>query len=359
VITAIRTTRFLATTALLTALLTAGCAAEDGTDSGEDAPTCDDGKCDGASSPSQAGQQLSADDKAKIRTLLSGVTVTAANVPDAMFVVHDTSGATSNSYMQQQVDASRGPLADGPAAYISADKVFYARPFFDTWRPTSTLYERGKDVMDETVAARHGRALWAKVPTAARTAAMSGVLDPLNLTMAERAMETSSASSQLAGTGDRLFTTATWAVDALCESDYASDAECVALQPVTEAREDRISRSVNVEMGQIAGAGCAATGAPMQPYTAKVYDNVANLYLQTALSAGFYPETTTHFSIDKAFRGHCDPRCFDLGRLYSTIATKMGADAGTRYGFTPKYGTTWGTDNVWWSTSVCGGPAPH
>ncbi|CAN5914177.1 hypothetical protein BH11MYX2_BH11MYX2_20210 [soil metagenome] len=354
----VRTTSLLATTALISAL-GMGCAAEDEADPADDAPTCDDGKCDGASTPSEAGRQLSADEKAKIRSLLSGVTVTAANVPDAMFVLHDTSGATSNSYMQQQADSSRGPLADGPAAYISADKVFYARPFFDTWRPTSTLCERGKDVMDEALSARHGRALWAKVPSAARVAAMAGVLDPLNLSMSERAMETSSASSQLAGDGDRLFTTATWTVDALCDGDFASDTECVALRPVTEAREDRISRSVSVEIGQIAGAGCAASGAPMQTYTAKIYDNVANLYLQTALSAGFFPETTTHFSIDKAFRGHCDPRCFDLGRLYSTIATKMGADAGTRYGFTPTYGTTWGTNNVWWSTSVCGGPAPR
>ncbi|HEY4056173.1 MAG TPA: hypothetical protein VGM39_06165 [Kofleriaceae bacterium] len=352
---ATRTTSLLA---VLTALAM-GCAAEDAADPADDAPTCDDGKCDGASTPSQAGQPLSDADKATIRSLLAGQTINPGNIPDAMYVLHDTSGATSNSYMQQQADTSRGPLADGPAAYISADKVFYARPFFDLWRPTSTLYERGKDVMDETIATRHGRALWAKVSSADRTAAMAGVLDPLNLTMAERAMETSSASSQLAGDGDRLFTTATWTVDALCEGDYASDAECTALQAVTDARQDRISRSVNVEIGQIAGAGCAATGAPMQPYSAKVYDNAANLYLQTALIAGFYPETTTHFSIDKAFRGHCDPRCFDLGRFYSTVATKLGADAGTRYGFAPKYGTTWGTDNVWWSTSVCGGPAPR
>lgn len=350
---AIRTISLLAMTAVLTA-----CAADEA-DPVETAPTCDDGKCDGITTPSEAGRALTADEKAKIQTLLAGVTVNPANVPDALFVVHDTSGATSNSYMQAQAETSRGPLADGPAAYISADKIFYARPFFDVWRPTSTLYERGKDLMDETIAARHGRALWANIPSAARAAAISSVLGPLELSDAERAMETSSASAQLAGTGDRLFTTATWTVDALCDGDYADDTECVALRGVTDARQDRISRSVNVEIGQIAGAGCAASGAQIQPYSAKVYDNVANLYLQTALTGGFYPETTTHFAIDKAFKGHCDPRCFDLGRLYSTIATKMGADPGTRYGFTPKYGTVWGTHNVWWSTAVCGGPAPR
>ena len=77
--------------------------------------------------------------------------------------------------------------------------------------------------------------------------------------------------------------------------------------------------------------------------------------MQSALVAGFYPETTTHFAIDAAHRGHCDPRCFELDYFYSVVAEQMGHPPGTRYGDAAKYGLVYGEHNVWWDDAVCGG----
>jgi len=43
------------------------------------------------------------------------------------------------------------------------------------------------------------------------------------------------------------------------------------------------------------------------------------VYLKAALAGGVYPRITTHFAVDAFASGHCDPRCFDLSRLYKRI----------------------------------------
>jgi hypothetical protein len=320
--------------------------------------TCDDGTCDVAARPNAAGTTVTEAERQAIIALLGDRQVELDQVASPMFVLHDTAGATSNSFMAKQATDSRGPLSDGPAVYLSSDQVHFARPFFDRWRPTSTLFERAKDILQEVEVARLGRQLWTRVDAASRTRAIQDVLAPLPLSEAERQAELASASRQLAGEGPRLFTTATWAVELLCASSFASDPVCPTLNGYAAIHNERVERSVNIELGQVAGSNCAASGARLSPYSDTAYSNLLLVYLQAALTAGVYPETATHFQLDAAFRGHCDPRCFDLDRLYRSIAAALGHDPATVYGVTPSYGTTYGKQSVWWSEAICG-PTPR
>jgi hypothetical protein len=94
------------------------------------------------------------------------------------------------------------------------------------------------------------------------------------------------------------------------------------------------------------------------PYTDRQYVNVINLYLRAALMAGRFPEIITHFAVDAFAGGHCDPRCFNLGKLYELIAASMGHPKGASYGIQPSYGLKSGTNNVWWSDKICHGSHP-
>lgn len=335
----------------LTPSLTA-CAVDDD----DDPAACDGAKCDdlGATGPNLAGTALSPTERQRIIAKLGDLSIDLDDVPGAQFVLHDTAGATGNGFMQKQVADSRGPLADGPALWLSPSTMFHARPLYDEWRPTTSLFERAKDVLPETEAARLGRALWSRTPADLRARAMQEVLTPLDLSDAERESETAGAGRQLAGEGPRIFTTATWTVRQLCTTSMASDPVCATMAPFFKAGAERVARSVNLEIGQIAGNNCLASGSKLLPYTDAVYRNLTLAYLESAAGAGVFPETTTHFDIDKAFRGHCDPRCLDLDRLYRSIATELGHEPGTMYGVTPKYGTTYGTHTIWWSEPICG-----
>jgi hypothetical protein len=137
-------------------------------------------------------------------------------------------------------------------------------------------------------------------------------------------------------------------------------AGCATLKPYYEARQARVGSEVNIEIVQEAGSDCSTTGklTPLPAYTEDQYKSVASLYLQAALQAGRFPEITTHFWVDRAFKGHCDPRCFDLMHLYDTVSSLLGYGKGSTYGARPNYGTTWGTHNVWWNDTVCGKPHP-
>lgn len=342
--------------ALLASLLVTACATLP--DEASEDTACE-GKCDGASRPNRAGTKLTAEERDRILAKVGTGVVELGEVPHAMFVLHDTAGATSNSFMEKQVADARGPLGEGVALWVSPTKMFQARALYDEARPTTSLYERAKDVLQETEFTRLGRQLWAKASPDQRTRAVQDVLAPIEMSTVERQDEAANATRQLDGEGTRLFTTAGWTVEQLCTTALASDALCIKMAPYFTANRDRISRSVNVEIGQVAGANCLASGAPLPTYTDAVYANLTLAYLESALSAGELPETQTHFEIDKAFRGHCDPRCFDLDRLYRSIATELGHAPETQYGVTPKYGTTYGQHTVWWSEAICGAPAPR
>jgi hypothetical protein len=78
------------------------------------------------------------------------------------------------------------------------------------------------------------------------------------------------------------------------------------------------------------------------------------VYLRAAFAVDHYPEVVTHFMTDAGLEGaHSDPRCFNLAHLYEWIAYLLRHSAGTRYGESPRSGTTPGIHNVWWTTSAC------
>jgi hypothetical protein len=259
--------------------------------------------------------------------------------------------------MEGEAALSRGPLGEGPQVYLGRTNVFRARAFYGVPRPSSTLFEQAKDVLDVPHVATLGRRVWADTDPSARTDAMDAVLAPFPLLDSERSDEKAHATRELEGEGPQLFTTALWTVERLCEATDA-DSTCAELADFWATRDARIARSVNAEMGQQAGADCSASGPPLTPYSDASYTNLARLYLEAALGAGFFPEVTTHFVLDAPFRGHCDPRCFDVGRLYQAIADAVGHAQGTRYGASPSYGTVYGAAMAWWSEAVCGASSP-
>jgi hypothetical protein len=134
---------------------------------------------------------------------------------------------------------------------------------------------------------------------------------------------------------------------------------CNRLAPLFTARAARIGSTVNVEIVQERGTDCLATAAatPLSPYTDNQFQSVKRLYLRAALETGTFPEITTHFLIDRGIGDHCDPRCFNVNRLYSLIAAAFGHRAGSLYGITPSYGTA-APHNIWWYDRVCGGSHP-
>jgi hypothetical protein len=231
------------------------------------------------------------------------------------------------------------------------------------------------------------RRAWDATSAAERTAALTSAVTGLSLTTAEQTTERTQAQTQLnASTGD-LWSTAVWAVGEICDRVASAGAtaiaatgratdlstECTTLSPFYAARQSRISSSTHVEIVQNSGQPSSSTSWVCDPsnphltalhtstrsaYTSNQMDNVAKLYLQVAATEGRYPNITTHFLVDSSMRGHCDPRCFDLGDLYARIAALVGHPTTTNYGLVPSYGTTFGTNNIWWLNSVCGGSHP-
>jgi hypothetical protein len=119
--------------------------------------------------------------------------------------------------------------------------------------------------------------------------------------------------------------------------------ECATLYPHFMARDVRTATTTNVETVQQEGSFCfendrlvelynnrpdvrsgqrhAIPGNRLIPlsrpaYTDSQYAGLTQLYLRAALEARVLPTITTHLVIDRGISDHCDPRCFDLGRLY-------------------------------------------
>jgi hypothetical protein len=215
------------------------------------------------------------------------------------------------------------------------------------------------------------------------------------------------ASELKPGSTDKVMTAASWAVDEVCrrvaaegtkdiavraeppkdsardkpaapqepKPDPAKEAElasaCKRLSNYFDTRRRRIESIVPIEIvqpGVLSQKGSQDTCDPKnkniapladpEVYSSQQYNSVVALYLRAARAAGKFPTITTHFAVDAFLQGHCDPRCFNLWELYGRIASVLGHGAGSRYGIEPKYGTKWGTHNVWWDNGICHGSPP-
>lgn len=294
----------------------------------------------------------------------------------------------SSSSLELERKAGRGPLGLGVNNYLPRDNdAVIARPnFYELRRPSTTEFEKAGDILVRDDRERLLRQVWSATNNNARSQALDTALANLGLTPSEVAKEQKDAQTKLTASSGRIFTTATWAVESICtrfnngESAAILFSEnrkntlttaCGTLTNYFNIRNNRIRSSVTTEIIQVgarsAGGNqntCDAKNNniapfPNPPYSDNQYDRAQALYLRAALAAGKYPQITTHFALDTFDPGgHCDPRCFNLTRLYSSIATTMEHAQGSTYGITPSYGSKPGINNIWWNDRICYGPRP-
>jgi hypothetical protein len=292
------------------------------------------------------------------------------------FVLHDTAAAVGAARISALQQRGRRSSGEGAGAWVPRDTsaVIAHQPFFGPRRPAATQFERGEDIMKKAARESEYRAVWNATNRAQREATLNAVLLAQGSPPAEAKAERTNAIRELAATAGDVHSAGVWAVEDICRKVFNLGANAVArsrklapklegacqrLAPLFTTRAARIGSTVNVEIVQERGSDCRTTGTltPLPPYTSNQYTNVMQLYLRAALEARFFPEITTHFLLDKGIGNHCDPRCFNLNRLYEEIRVAMGHGPGCVYGITPKYGTG-SAHNVWWHNTVCGGPPP-
>lgn len=297
--------------------------------------------------------------------------------PGLRFTIHDTAALVGGTRIAEMARQNRGPLGQGVAAYLpqAGSETRTRQSFFEARRPTTSEYEKAADLISQVDRERALRQVWRATSDAARSAAVAAATAGLGLSATEQTSEATAAQAQLNATSGMIYTTAHWVVEEICRGvtpttaatiarTPASQADltagCATLAPYFTARSARVSSATNVEIVQAPGSNCRTTGTliPLPAYSADQYSAVTRLYLAAAAEAGRFPEIVTHFWVDRASRGHCDPRCIRLGDIYDQIRTALGHPAGARYGAVPNYGTAWGTHNVWWQDVVCGGGHP-
>jgi hypothetical protein len=366
-----------------------------------------------------AGEPLAAAEKNIITEHLAKAKVATgtplADPKGTTFVLHDPSGAITGARMKKEVAEGRGPLGMGVAAWIPrTGSAAIARPnFYETRRPTTTEYEKAlksfeKPGDEKLTKVKEKKAAWTKrrddlfrqVWNAATSAAQATALDDAlagqGLTDREIKEQkvgnkktgeerVAGAENELkVGSPEKIMTAGSWAVAALCERAGTEGAEaigaadkvaelkagCELLTPYYEERNKRVGSIVPIEISQVGIKSDTgdrdtcnpenpnALPIPEPPYTEDQYANVRTVYLRAALIAGTFPTITTHYAIDVGIGDHCDPRCFDLGHLYDTIAATLGHGRGSTYGITPSYGRKSGTNNLWWDETVCHGKHP-
>jgi hypothetical protein len=321
----------------------------------------------------------------KSRNISSNSTVN--NLPDPRFILHDTSVIMAPSSLERERKSGRGPLGLGVHAYLPGQNAaVLARPnFYETRRPTTTEFEKASDILDRQDREELLRAAWKATNENARRQALDTALANLSLTPAEIAIEKTGAIEKLSAPSGRVYTSATWAVEAICTRYNGGDKSiaapnqqasltdaCDQLGEYFQIRNNRIRSAVAIEIiqvGAISAQGnqntCSASNPniatlPNPPYSDNQYNSALALYLRAALAAGKFPQATTHFALDVFDpEAHCDPRCFNLTKFYSSIATTMGHARGSTYGIKPSYGTKGGTNNIWWDDNICHGSAPQ
>lgn len=189
---------------------------------------------------------------------------------------------------------------------------------------------------------------------------------------------------------ETIYTSATWTIELICAvapitafalglaglDAFALQRECAALAPYWAKRNELIATTNAIEIVQPgvtrkgAAAGhknsCAVNNELNEKfkspsYSDNQYNSARDLYLRAALKTRVFPFITTHKVIDREHGDHCDPRCFNLGRLYNDIATMLGHKTGdSLYGVEPTYGRG-PTTSVWWDdgpNSICAEAKP-
>jgi hypothetical protein len=337
-----------------------------------------------------ANRVFAAGERDKIAAYLRSRNVNSSfavnNLPDPRFILHDTSFIMSPSLLDRERRSGRGPLGLGVNAYLPGqDATVVARPnFYEARRPTTTEFEKASDILDRQDREQFLRQAWKSTNDVARRQALDTALANLDLSTAEIAAEKAGAIEKLSATSGRIFTTATWAVEAICSRYNKGDrsvaapsqenslsSACDPLGDYFTIRNTRVKSSVAVEIIQVGARSengsqntCSASNPniaelPNPPYSDNQYNSATSLYLRAALASGKFPQATTHFALDTFDpEAHCDPRCFNLTKLYDSIASVMGHARGSTYGITPSYGTQGGTNNIWWNDNICHGSAP-
>jgi hypothetical protein len=280
----------------------------------------------------------------------------------------------------------RGPLGLGVNAFLPRENAaVLTRPnFYEPRRPTTTEFEKASDILPKPERERWLRQAWRSTNDNARSQALDTALANLSLNPSEIAKEQKEARAKLAAASGRIFTTATWSVESICTRFNSGDrsvansnqedalrSACAPLSNYFNIRNTRVKSTIAAEIIQVGARSergnqntCSASNPniatlPTPAYSDNQYNSTLGLYLRAALAAGKFPQLTTHFALDTFDpEGHCDPRCFNLNKLYNSIASTMGHAQGSSYGITPSYGTRSGPNNIWWDNRICHGSAP-
>lgn len=305
---------------------------------------------------------------------------------DTRFILHDTSVLMSPSTLDRERQIGRGPLGLGVNAFLPRENTtVLARPnFYEARRPTTTEFEKASDILVKPERERLLRQAWRSTNENARRQALDTALANLGLSWSEIATEQTEARGKLAAASGRIYTTATWSVESICTRFNGGDrsvaipnqeeplrSACAPLSNYFNIRNTRVKSTVAAEIVQVGARSergnqntCSASNPniatlPNPAYSDTQYTSATALYLRAALAVGKFPQMTTHFTLDTFDpSGHCDPRCFNLTKLYSSIASVVGNAQGSSYGITPSYGTRSGTNNIWWDDRICHGSAP-
>jgi hypothetical protein len=326
----------------------------------------------------------------KIATYLRSRNLSSSSIVnpviDTRFILHDTSVVMAPSILDRERQLGRGPLGLGVNAFLPRENsAVLARPnFYEPRRPTTTEFEKASDILVKPERERLLRQAWRATNDNARRQALDTALANLGLSSGEIATEQKEARAKLAAASGRIFTTATWSVEAICTRYNSRDrsiansgqeaslgSACAPLSNYFNIRNSRVKSTVAAEIIQVGARSargnqntCSASNPniatlPTPPYSDNQYNSALGLYLRSALAAGKFPQLTTHFLLDTFDpEGHCDPRCFNLNKLYNSIASTMGHSQGSSYGVIPSYGTRSGTNNIWWDNRICHGSAP-
>ena len=338
-----------------------------------------------------AGRSLTANERDKMVAYLSRSNISPAfarNLTiDPRFILHDTSVILPPSALERERQWGRGPLGLGVSAYLPRDNAaVIARPnFYELRRPTTTEFEKASDIMMIVDRERLFRQVWRSINGNARRQGLDTALANLGLSAGEIAAEQKGAADKLSAASGRIYTTATWTIESICSRYNSGDksivvsadkennlrSACGSLSNYFNIRNSRVKASIPVEIIQVGARSeqgnqntCDANNSniatlPNPPYSENQYDRTLTLYFRAALAADKFPQMTTHFALDTFDpSAHCDPRCFNLTKLYQKSAAVMGHPLGSSYGIKPSYGTQPNTNNIWWNDQICHSSAP-
>jgi hypothetical protein len=333
-----------------------------------------------------AGRALAPSERTRLESFLrsKNISTTSPFSPpgNPRFILHDTAVILPPARLEKERFEGRGPLGLGVSVYAPrGSNAITARPnFYELRRPTTTEFEKASDVLNQSRREDLFRRIWRSTNSDGRRQGLDRALSNLSLQSDEIAKEQKKAVAQLESNA-KIFTTGTWTAETICniyeggnKSIATSNdlgAACASAKNYFAVRNQRVNNSVPIEILQVGAKSdrgnqnsCTANNSNLTPfsnppYTQIQYDNVVLQYLRATFLAGKYPETTTHFALDKGLPdGHCDPRCFNVNKLYTSVSTVMGHQKGSKYGFTPSYGAGSG-NNIWWDNRFCHSAPPQ